>query len=58
MLMYQDVFAVLPTGYDKSLAFQAYVMARGQQNIQRHKRFHQFAHLRTVLQGTTPTIPF
>ena len=58
MLMYRDVLAVLPTGYGKSLALQAYVMARGQQNKQRHKRFHQFAHLRTVLQGTTLTIPF
>ena len=40
MLMHRDVLAVLPTGYGKSLAFQAYVMARGQLNKQRHKRFH------------------
>ena len=40
MLMYRNVLAVLPTGYGKSLAFQAYVMARGQLNKQRHKRFH------------------
>ena len=40
MLMYRDVLPVLPTGYGKSLIFQAYVMAREQLNKQRHKRLH------------------
>ena len=38
MLMYRDVLTVLPTGYGKSLIFQAYVMARDKLNKRKQRQ--------------------